>query len=620
MDRTGKPNGPFRDLRAFMRFLEARGELIRVDAPVDPRLEMTEISRRLLERRGPAVLFTKVGKGEFPVLANLFGTEERVAWAIGHDPAELESLGEFLAELRQPTPPAGIRDLLNLGKRLLRVRHMPPRTVRRAPCQQVIWEGLDLDLERLPIQTCWPEDAAPLMTWPLVITRGPQGGPVNLGVYRMQRLGRDRLIMRWLAHRGGALHAAQYSAPVPVAVAIGADPATMVAAVTPVPETLSEYAFAGLLRRSRVEVIQGRGVPLPVPAQAEMVLEGEVDLQDQALEGPFGDHTGYYNEAERFPVFTVRRLTLRQDAIYVSTFTGRPPDEPAILAVTLNRLFVPFLRKQFPEIRDFYLPMASCSYRLAVVAVDKRYPGHAFRVMAAVWSVLRQFLYTKFVVVVDAGVPVDDWEAVVAAIGRNVHSARDLQVLTNTPIDYLDFASPLPGLGGKLGIDATVKLGIEREAAPRMVRSASHAAAWPAALERAVPYIKRVYPVPGERMAVIQVEKREVDIGRKAVEAVWRMVPPGGGADQLWVVDDEIDPASWDDLLWVMATRCDPGRDLITHVSTGRFALDATVKLPGETSRNGGRVLEMDAATCLRVDKRWQEYGLPKRFSAGGEE
>lgn len=612
-------SAPFADLRSFMTHLERCGQLVRVEAPVDARLEVTEIGRRLLAERGPAVLFTRVKGSTVPMLTNLFGTEERVAMAIGRSLDELAELGGWLAELRQPQPPQGMGGWWPLLRRLAKVRHMPPRMVRRPPCQEVVLGGPEVDLSLLPIQTCWPEDAGPLVTWPLVITRSADGGVVNLGVYRMQVIGRNRLIMRWLPHRGGAQHALGYARLMPVAVAIGGDPATLLAAVTPVPETLSEYAFAGLLRERRVEVAQGIGVPLPVPATAEMVLEGEINLVDQALEGPFGDHTGYYNEEERFPVMTVHRLTMRRQPIYLSTFTGRPPDEPAILALALNRVFVPLLQKQYPEIRSFHLPMEGCSYRVAVIGLDKRYPGHAFRVMTGLWGFLRQFLYTKYVIVVDAEVEVTDWGAVMMAMASHVHAGRDLNVWTHTPIDYLDFASPWPGLGGKLGIDATTKVGVEQVASPpRPDPPASLACDWPVAIHKMMPVIRDIRLLPGGRGAVVQVAKKNPGEGRRVAERIWRQVPPGAGADHLWVIDEDIDPGSWGDFWWAVSTRADPGRDLVVQREEDRFVLDATTKLPGETGRVWGRPLSMDAGTVELVDRRWSEYGLEGDRGEGG--
>lgn len=602
----------FPDLRTFIRFLERHDRLVRVEAPVEPRLEITEICTRLLAEGGPAVLFTNVVGHAMPLLANLFGTQERVALAVGRSLEQMEELGEFLARLRQPQPPRSPGEVVELLRTLSPVRHMRPRRISRPPCQEVILEGEEVDLGMLPVMTCWPGDAGPLITWPLVITQGREGGPVNLGVYRMQVIGRNRLIMRWLAHRGGAQHARERGGKLPVAVAIGADPATIVAAVTPIPETLSEYGFAGLLAGSRVAVARGVGVDLPVPAGAELVLEGEVDLNDTAPEGPFGDHTGYYNEVERFPVFTVHRLTMRKDPIYLSTFTGRPPDEPSVLALALNRVFVPLLRQQFPEIVAFHLPAEACSYRVAVISMRKAYPGHPFRVMTGVWGFLRQFLYTKYLIVVDHDVPVTDWGAVVGAMGRHVHAGRDLQTFTNTPIDYLDFASPQPGLGGKLGIDATGKGGVELDAVPGCpIPLGPLPEEWVERVRLQAPWVRRILMIPDTGFAVVVVEKERPGEGRGAAEAVFAALPPGAGADQVWVVDRDVNPRSWDDLWWAVATRSDPGRDLVVERACGRFAIDATTKLPAETERRWGEVLRMSPEVVERVDRRWGEYGLP---------
>ncbi|MBF0460017.1 MAG: UbiD family decarboxylase [Magnetococcales bacterium] len=598
----------FVDLRAFMAFLESCGQLARVAVEVDPHWEITEICRRLLAAGGPAVLFERVKGSTLPVLANLFGTQERVGLAIGRTLPELAELGTLLSQLKQPEPPRDLQTAGSLLARLSQVRHMPTRTMRHPPCQAVVWQGDQVDLRRLPIQTCWPGDAAPLVTWPLVITQGPQGGPINIGIYRMQVIGRNRLIMRWLKHRGGAQHAQAYRTRMPVAVAIGCDPGLLLAAVTPVPETLSEYAFAGLLREKRVETAPALTVPLPVPAHAEMILEGFVDLTDLAAEGPFGDHTGYYNEVESFPVFTVQCITLRRQPFYLSTYTGRPPDEPALLALALNHLFVPLLRQQFPEIERFHLPMEACSYRMAVVSLKKGYPGHAFRVMVGVWGFLRQFLYTKVIIVVDAGVDVTSWAAVLAAISQQVHARRDVQIMTNTPIDYLDFASPLAGLGGKMGIDATTKIGPEQLAAPPLAPLVADRS-WVAPLCAQEPCIRGIYPLPGGRMAIAQVDGAVAGAGRLAIARIQAVAPVGAGADQLWVVDTDIDPASQADLLWAIATRADPGRDMVLERETGRFALDATVK--SATGRVWGRVLRMEGEMVEQVTRRWAEYGLP---------
>jgi 4-hydroxy-3-polyprenylbenzoate decarboxylase len=460
----------YRDLRDFMSQLERDGELLRVAEPVSPHLEMTALCDRVLRAGGPALLFERPTGHVMPVLANLFGTPQRVARAMGvADLRALRPFGEVLAALKEPEPPKGLKDMLGLGGLLKTLWNMAPREVRSAPCQELVWEGADVDLARLPVQFCWPGDVAPLITWGLVITQGPHKPRQNLGIYRQQLLSRNRLIMRWLAHRGGAQDfrdhcIANPGQPYPVCVALGADPATLLGAVTPVPDSLSEYQFAGLLRGARSEVVRALGSGLRVPATAEIVLEGNIRPDaahasgwEHALEGPFGDHTGYYNEQAWFPVFTVDRITLRRDPVYHSTYTGKPPDEPAVLGMALNELFIPLLQRQFPEITDFYLPPEGCSYRMAVVAIRKSYPGHARRVMMGVWSHLRQFMYTKFIVVVDDDVDVRDWREVVWALTTRMDPARDTMLVENTPIDYLDFASPVSGLGSKMGLDATSK-------------------------------------------------------------------------------------------------------------------------------------------------------------------
>lgn len=451
------------DLREFIDFLEQRGELKRITAEVDPYLEMTEICDRTLRAGGPALLFENPKGFDIPVLGNLFGTPERVAMGMGQENiAALREVGELLAFLKEPEPPKGMKDLWEKRHQFKPILNMPAKLVKKAPCQQVVLEGNEVDLGKLPIQTCWPEDAGPLVTWPLVITRGPEKERQNLGIYRQQVIGKNKLIMRWLSHRGGALDFRDWQLkhpgkPFPVAVALGADPATILGAVTPVPDSLSEYAFAGLLRGERTEVVQCLGSDLQVPASAEFILEGHLYPGEMADEGPFGDHTGYYNEVDQFPVFTVERITHRKNPIYHSTYTGRPPDEPAILGVALNEVFVPILRKQFPEIVDFYLPPEGCSYRIAVVTMKKQYPGHAKRVMMGVWSFLRQFMYTKFVVVTDDDVNARDWNDVIWAMTTRMDPRRDTVIIDNTPIDYLDFASPVSGLGSKIGFDATNK-------------------------------------------------------------------------------------------------------------------------------------------------------------------
>jgi 4-hydroxy-3-polyprenylbenzoate decarboxylase len=459
----------YRSLREFITKLEAAGDLKRVTAPVCPVLEMTEIQTRLLAEGGPAVLFENVvGENgspyDMPVLVNLFGTVTRVAAGMERTPDRLREVGETLAFLRQPQPPGGWREAMEMYPLLKTVMAMKPKTVSKAPCQEIVLTGDDIDLAKLPIQTCWPGEPAPLITWPLVVTQGPGGDKrdtPNLGIYRMQVTGKNTTLMRWLKHRGGAQQYARWKdkkpEPLPAAVVIGADPGTILAAVTPVPDTLSEYQFAGLLRGAKVELVDCKTVPLKVPAQAEIVLEGHVSLTDYGDEGPYGDHTGYYNAVERFPVFTISAITMRKDPIYLSTFTGRPPDEPSVLGEALNEVFIPLFQQQFPEIVDFWLPPEGCSYRIAVVSMKKAYAGHAKRVMMAVWSYLRQFMYTKFVIVVDDDIDARNWKDVMWAVSTRMDPARDITVIENTPIDYLDFASPVSGLGGKLGMDATNK-------------------------------------------------------------------------------------------------------------------------------------------------------------------
>jgi 4-hydroxy-3-polyprenylbenzoate decarboxylase len=460
---------PYASLRDFIARLEAAGRLVRVKTPVSPVLEITEIHTRLLAEKGPAVLFENVmrpegGRYAMPVLTNLFGTVERVAWGMDREPDRLREIGETLAFLKQPEPPGGWREALEMLPLLKTVLAMKPKTVTSAPCQEIVLTGSEIDLAQLPIQSCWPGEPAPLITWPLVVTKGPgerREDDYNLGIYRMQVTGRDTTLMRWLKHRGGAQHhrrwAAERREPLPAAAVIGADPGTILAAVTPVPDTLSEYQFAGLLRGRKVELVPCRTVPLKVPAQAEIVLEGHVALDEQGDEGPYGDHTGYYNSVERFPVFRLSAITMRRDPLYLSTFTGRPPDEPSVLGEALNEVFIPLLQQQFPEIVDFWLPPEGCSYRIAVVAMKKAYPGHAKRVMMGVWSFLRQFVYTKFVIVVDDDIDARDWTDVMWAISTRMDPARDITLVENTPIDYLDFAAPESGLGGKIGLDATNK-------------------------------------------------------------------------------------------------------------------------------------------------------------------
>ncbi|MGB0747412.1 MAG: UbiD family decarboxylase [Magnetospiraceae bacterium] len=463
---------PYQSLRDFMQQLERTGRLVRVTEPVSPHLEMTEIQTRLLAEGGPAVLFENVvgedgRRYDMPVLVNLFGTVERVALGMERNPSQLREVGETLAFLKQPEPPGGLRDAMGMLPLVKTVFSMKPKTRSgRAPCQEVVLKGDDIDLFKLPVQTCWPGEPAPLITWPLVVTEGPgddKRDGHNLGIYRMQVTGKNTALMRWLKHRGGAQHAARYKDKTgktrfPAAAVLGADPGTILAAVTPVPDTLSEYQFAGLLRGEKVDLVDCKTIPLKVPATAEIVLEGHVLLDQYADEGPYGDHTGYYNAVEPFPVFEISAITLRKDPIYLSTFTGRPPDEPSVLGEALNEVFIPLLQQQFTEIVDFWLPPEGCSYRVAVVSIKKAYAGHAKRIMMGVWSFLRQFMYTKFVIIVDDDINCRDWNDVIWAISTRMDPVRDTVLIENTPIDYLDFASPESGLGGKMGLDATNKL------------------------------------------------------------------------------------------------------------------------------------------------------------------
>lgn len=455
----------YNSLRDFIAHLEKTGRLVRVKEPVSTYLEMTEIGTRLISEKGPAVLFENVTGHSMPVLINLFGTIERVAWGMGREPHELRELGEKLAFLRQPEPPGGWREALELLPLLKSAMAMKPKTVKSAPCQEVVLTGDDIDLAKFPIQTCWPEDAAPLITWPLIVTKGPSDKAednFNLGIYRLQVTGKNTTLMRWLKHRGGAQHYARWGKekrqPLPAAAVIGCDPATILAAVTPVPDTMSEYQYAGLLRGDKVELVDCKTVPLKVPAEAEIVLEGYVSLDEFGDEGPFGDHTGYYNSVEKFPVFTITAITMRKNPIYLSTHTGHPPDEPSVLGEALNEVFIPLLQQQFPEIVDFYLPPEGCSYRIAVVSIKKAYPGHAKRIMMGIWSYLRQFIYTKWIIVVDDDINVRDWKQVMWAVSTRMDPVRDITLVDATPIDYLDFASPESGMGGKAGLDATDKI------------------------------------------------------------------------------------------------------------------------------------------------------------------
>lgn len=468
-DKSSKIIPVFESLRDFIADLEKKGLLIRIKEPISPHLEMTEIHRRVLAKGGPVILFENPVHEDgtpydMPVLVNLFGTVERVALGMGRKPEELRTVGEMLAFLKQPEPPASLKEITELLPFAKTILSMKPKVVKKAPCQEIMLTGDDIDLDKLPIQSCWPNEPAPLITWPLVVTKGKHKDHdiFNLGIYRMQKIAKNKTLMRWLKHRGGAQHHQEwkdkYREPLPVAVALGADPGTILAAVTPVPETLSEYQFAGMLRGKKVELVECKTVPLMVPAHAEIILEGHVSLNEYEDEGPYGDHTGYYNSVEKFPVFHISAITMRKDPIYLSTYTGKPPDEPSVLGEALNEVFVPLLQQQFPEITDFYLPPEGCSYRIAVVSMKKSYPGHAKRVMMGVWSFLRQFMYTKWIIVVDSNIDIRDWKEVMWAVSTKMDPARDTHIIENTPIDYLDFASPEASLGSKIGLDATDKI------------------------------------------------------------------------------------------------------------------------------------------------------------------
>ncbi len=451
---------PYNDLRDFINNLEKKGELVRIKTEVSPYLEITEILERLLLMKGPAVLFENVKGFSVPVVANLYGTIERVALGLESDEEGLEEIGTFLAYLQHPEPPKGLIEAIKKLPFFAKIMSLTPKSVNRAPCQEVIIQGDDVDLSRFPVMTCWPGDVAPLITWPLVITQSPSGGPYNVGVYRMQVIGKNKTIMRWLKTRGGAQHYREWmerNTPMPVSVAIGCEPATTIAAVTPVPERVGEFHFAGLLRKEAIELVQCMTNSLMVPATSEIVLEGEILPGEETQEGPFADHTGYYNAEEHFPVFRVKCITHRSSPLYLSTITGRPPKEDAIIALALTKIFLPLLRNQFPEIIDFHLPMEAVSYRIAVVSIKKEFPGHAKRVMMGLWGFLKQFLYVKYIIVVDDDIDVRKWDDVIWALSTRVDPGRDTTIIENTPFDYLDFSTPLPELGAKMGIDATMK-------------------------------------------------------------------------------------------------------------------------------------------------------------------
>ncbi|EGQ8121588.1 4-hydroxy-3-polyprenylbenzoate decarboxylase [Vibrio cholerae] len=610
----------FKDLRDFLDYLEQRGELKRITHPIDPHYEMTEISDRTLRAKGPALLFENPLGYDFPVLTNLFGTPERVAMGMGRQQVqELRDVGQWLAYLKEPEPPRGLKELIEKLPVFKQVLNMPVKRLRRAPCQEIVWQGDEVDLDKIPVMSCWPDDVAPLLTWGLTITRGPHKKRQNLGIYRQQKIARNKVIMRWLAHRGGALDLRDWmekhpGEPFPVSVAFGADPATILGAVTPVPDTLSEYAFAGLLRGSRTEVVKSISNDLEVPASAEIVLEGYIDPNEFADEGPYGDHTGYYNEVERHHVFTVTHVTMRNKPIYHSTYTGRPPDEPAVLGVALNEVFVPILQKQFPEIADFYLPPEGCSYRMAIVTLKKQYPGHAKRVMLGVWSFLRQFMYTKFVIVCDEQVNARDWPQVIAAMVNHMSPLRDTLFIEHTPIDSLDFASPVVGLGSKIGLDATVKWPAE------LVLSNSDQSdkttelsleALKACLSDEADVLDVALPEAANgKLVLLLINKQEAG---QAQQLLQRVVDKLNGDSPLKFVilcDDDVNIHDWNDVIWAMTTRMDPARDSLRIVGQDLICFDATNKLPDEVEREWGTPIRKDPKLVAKIDSLWDELGI----------
>ncbi|HIF9541560.1 TPA: 4-hydroxy-3-polyprenylbenzoate decarboxylase [Photobacterium damselae] len=616
----------FQDLRDFIDYLEAQGQLKRISHPVDPNQEITEICDRTLRAKGPALLFENPIGYDIPVLANLFGTPERVAMGMGRtDVKELRQVGEWLAYLKEPEPPQGLRDAFNKLPVFKQVLNMPVKRLRKAPCQEVVWQGDEVDLDKIPVMSCWPDDVAPLLTWGLTITKGPNKKRQNLGIYRQQKIAKNKVIMRWLAHRGGALDLRDWmethpGQPFPVTVAFGADPATILGAVTPVPDTLSEYAFAGLLRGRRTEVVKSLSNDLDIPASAEIVMEGYIDPNEFALEGPYGDHTGYYNETEQHHVFTITHLSMKQKPIYHSTYTGRPPDEPAVLGVALNEVFVPILQKQFPEIEDFYLPPEGCSYRMAVVTIKKQYPGHAKRIMMGVWSFLRQFMYTKYVVICDHDVDARSWDSVIPAITANMDPVMDSLFIDHTPIDSLDFASPVVGLGSKMGLDATRKWPAELigRAPDYSVTEVIDLAAKEAQLREAYPQIIDCYFPPQAKdhsMALVSIDKQAVGDGKAMIEALWHQMSQFTTPKFVIICDGDVNVRDWNDVIWAITTRMDPTRDTISvpaGATSSKMGLDATNKLPGETEREWGTPIVKDRKIVAKIDAIWEQLAIIK--------
>lgn len=613
----------FKDLRDFIDYLEQHGQLKRITHPVDPHYEMTEISDRTLRLKGPALLFENPIGYDIPVLTNLFGTPERVAMGMGRESVQdLREVGKLLAYLKEPEPPRGFKDAIDKLPVFRQVLNMPVKRLRKAPCQQIIWQGDKVDLDKIPVMSCWPNDVAPLLTWGLTITRGPNKKRQNLGIYRQQKIAKNKVIMRWLAHRGGALDLRDWmethpGEPFPISVAFGADPATILGAVTPVPDTLSEYAFAGLLRGSKTEVVKSVSNDLDVPASAEIVLEGYIDPNEFADEGPYGDHTGYYNEVERHHVFTVTHVTMRQQAIYHSTYTGRPPDEPAVLGVALNEVFVPILQKQFPEIVDFYLPPEGCSYRMAVVTMKKQYPGHAKRVMMGVWSFLRQFMYTKFVIVCDHTVDARDWSSVIQAMAQYMQPVRDSLMIENTPIDSLDFASPVVGLGSKMGLDATEKWPVESASNLNNTRPVTPITeADLLKLKQQHSQLREIYlpPSADNQFVLLSMDKTQAGQSKLMLEQVWQYLSYFTVVKFLVICDGDVNVHDWNDVIWAITTRMDPARDTFKLDNQGRgispLALDATNKYPGEVVREWGTPIKKDSQLVAKIDQLWPQLAI----------
>ncbi|CAM4455060.1 4-hydroxy-3-polyprenylbenzoate decarboxylase [Vibrio agarivorans] len=611
----------FKDLRDFIDHLETKGLLTRITHPVDPAYEMTEISDRTLRQGGPALLFENPIGSDYPVLTNLFGTPERVAIGMGrNDVKELREVGKLLAYLKEPEPPKGFKDALEKLPVFRQVLNMPVKRLRNAPCQQVVWQGDDVDLDKIPVMSCWPEDVAPLLTWGLTITKGPNKKRQNLGIYRQQKVAKNKIIMRWLAHRGGALDLRDWmeenpGKPFPVSVAFGADPATILGAVTPVPDALSEYAFAGLLRGKKTEVVRSISNDLDVPASAEIVLEGYIDPNEFADEGPYGDHTGYYNEKEQHHVFTITHVTMRNNPIYHSTYTGRPPDEPAVLGVALNEVFVPILQKQFPEIADFYLPPEGCSYRMAVVTLKKQYPGHAKRVMMGVWSFLRQFMYTKYVIVCDESVDARNWDSVSEALNLHMLPERDVLFIDNTPIDSLDFASPVVGLGSKMGLDATIKWDAERgdEDTEQLKVDVERVEQQ---LNASINCLKHCF-VPQSAnggIVILDLDKTQQGQGKQVIEQAAEIVAQFTTAKFIIVCDDDVDVTDWNDIIWAITTRMDPSRDSFYIDALSQpsrvLGMDATNKSGSEITREWGTPIKKSPQLIEKVDSIWDELKI----------